>query len=171
MKNQVSVNFLRTIKVRGFNSGKPGSAYDFQLLECKSKIGRNIAVLVISGLFSLLFLYAATLKIFNYQEFKSQLSQAPFLAGFSTLLAWMVPVSELFVSVLLFLPGKRRWGLYASLTLIIVFSVYIIALLNFSSFIPCGCGGILSDMNWDQHLKMNMALLLIAVTGVCAERY
>jgi uncharacterized membrane protein YphA (DoxX/SURF4 family) len=63
------------------------------------------------------------------------------------------------------LPG-RLIGLYASFFFMILFTGYIVAILRFSSYIPCSCGGILQKMSWTQHLIFNIGFLLLAVIAI-----
>jgi hypothetical protein len=43
------------------------------------------------------------------------------------------------------------------------FTTYIILILNFSSFIPCSCGGILEKLGWTEHLIFNFFLQVVVV--------
>jgi hypothetical protein len=69
---------------------------------------------------------------------------------------------ELGLVLALSLPVSRLKALYLSVGLMIVFTTYIILILNFSSFIPCSCGGILETLGWTEHLIFN---LFFIVTG------
>ena len=60
----------------------------------------------------------------------------------------------------------RLIGLYAAFTLMTMFTVYIIAILQFSYKIPCSCGGILESMGWTEHLIFNIGFVLLAVGGI-----
>lgn len=43
-----------------------------------------------------------------------------------------------------------------------MFTAYIIVILNYSSFVPCSCGGILEEMGWKEHLIFNIAFTILA---------
>jgi methylamine utilization protein MauE len=67
------------------------------------------------------------------------------------------------------IPKTRLLGLYASFSLMTMFTAYIIAILRFSEFIPCSCGGVLSHMSWIQHLWFNVAFIFFALTGIILQ--
>jgi hypothetical protein len=58
------------------------------------------------------------------------------------------------------------WALYASLTLMTIFTAYIIAILQFSYTIPCSCGGVLSKLSWQTHLVFNIGFMVLAAAGI-----
>lgn len=113
---------------------------------------QNLIVEIIALLYVLLFVYAAVSKILDFENFQVQLGQSPLLSAFARWVAFGVPFLELFIVVLLVLPKWRLTGFYFAFSLMVLFSTYIIVILNFSSFVPCSCGGILEDMSWTQHL-------------------
>ena len=129
---------------------------------------KTIVVDTISILFIILFIYAATSKIFDYGNFKAQLGRSPLLARFWNWI-WIVPTIEILIAILLPMPRTRLLGLYASFSLMTMFTAYIIAILRFSEFIPCSCGGVLSHMSWTQHLWFNVAFVLFALTGIILQ--
>jgi uncharacterized membrane protein YphA (DoxX/SURF4 family) len=130
-----------------------------------SKINYSI-IDIISALLILLFVYAAVSKLLDYQKFRVQLGQSPLLTSFASWMAWLVPAIEIIVSLLLVFSNTRLFALYASFTLMVMFSGYIIAITRFSDYIPCSCGGVLQKMSWNQHLVFNIIFVLIALTGI-----
>jgi len=121
---------------------------------------------IICYLFILLFVYAAAGKFLDFEEFRIQLGQSPLLSAFAGWVAWIVPSLELIVAFLLMIKGLKSIGLFASFSLMVMFTTYIIIILNFSEFIPCSCGGVLSKMSWSQHLIFNLFFVLLAITGL-----
>jgi len=121
---------------------------------------------IISILFILLFVYAAVSKLINIERFKVQLSQSPLLTTYSNWVAWFVPLTELIIVIALLIPRYRLVGLYGCLGLMSAFSMYIIAILNFSDYIPCSCGGILDKMGWTEHLVFNIVFVVLAIVGI-----
>lgn len=117
-------------------------------------------------LLTILFTYASISKLLKYNTFRFQLDQSPFITGYSGLIVWSVPAIELITTALLMFPATRLKGFYLSYGLMFLFTVYIYAILHYSYFIPCSCGGILSRMNWEQHLVFNIIFTLIALTGI-----
>lgn len=120
--------------------------------------------------FILLFLYAATSKLLTYNEFVIQIQQSPLLSDFALILAWAVPGIEIMICILLFFPKTQLSGLYASFSLMIAFTGYIIAILTFSTRVPCSCGGILEKMNWTDHLIFNVVVTLLMLLSVFAKK-
>lgn len=127
---------------------------------------QNILDEVISVLLIILFIYAATSKLLDYQKFRVQLGQSPLLTFFASWVAWMIPALEIIIACTLAIPNLRLLGLYASFSLLVMFTAYIIAVTKFSDYIPCSCGGILQNMSWNQHLVFNMVFISLALTGI-----
>ncbi len=117
-------------------------------------------------LYILLFVYAAVSKLLDFENFRVQLGQSPLLSAFAGWVSWGVPISELFISLLLILPRYRFIGLFAAFSLMTMFTAYIYIILNYSSFVPCSCGGVLQKMTWDQHLIFNGAFLILATLAI-----
>ncbi len=117
-------------------------------------------------LLTVLFTYASISKLLQYDTFKYQLGQSPFVTRYADIVAWGVPAIELVTTALLVFPVTRMKGFYLSYGLMLLFTFYIYAILHYSYFVPCSCGGILSQMNWEQHLVFNIIFSLIALTGI-----
>ena len=127
---------------------------------------REFIVEIITGLLIMLFVYTALSKLLVYNSFKAVLLTAPMLQPFAATLAWTVPASEIVVSFLLFLPRHRLLGLYASLGILVLFTLYLGFMLLYSPHLPCSCGGVISQLTWQEHFLFNlffMALNSIAI--------
>ena len=127
---------------------------------------KTITVDIISGLFILLFIYAASSKLLDYQKFVVELGKSPLLSAFSQLVSWMIPMVEIGICILLLFKGIQLVALYACFCLMVIFSGYIIAILNFSEYIPCSCGGILENMSWTQHFWFNILFVVLGAWAV-----
>src|SRR5438045_1263366 len=127
---------------------------------------RATIVEVISALFILLFVYAATSKLIDYQKFRVQLGQSPLLTAFAGWVAWIIPSVEIIISIMLAFPKFRLFGLYASFSLMVMFTAYIIAITKFSDYVPCSCGGVLQKMSWNQHLVFNIGFVLLLLMAI-----
>lgn len=121
---------------------------------------------IVTSLFILLFVYAAVSKLVEFEKFTIQLGKSPLLAPFANWVSWGIPFFEIGIALLLTIDRFQLAALYASFSLMVVFSAYIITILNFSEYVPCSCGGILENMNWYQHLFFNISYVLLAVTGI-----
>ncbi len=127
---------------------------------------KKILLEIICMLFVLLLVYAAVSKLLVFDEFKIQIGQSPMLTSFSGTVAWMIPTVEIIIALMLVIPRFRLPGLYASFTLMVMFTAYIFIILNFSDDIPCSCGGVLEKLGWTEHLIFNMAYVALAVIGI-----
>jgi uncharacterized membrane protein YphA (DoxX/SURF4 family) len=125
---------------------------------------------IVALLFVVLFLYTGISKLMDYTVFKEQIATSPILAPIAPFVAWALPLTEFAVAVLLFIPAWRLWGLYASFVLMLAFTGYIVAILNFSKELPCSCGGVLQEMSWQQHLVFNIVFTILGIVGALLER-
>jgi len=139
-------------------------------MEIKLKLKVFIAEFV-SFLFVLLFIYAASSKLFDFQKFQVQLAKSPLVAPFVGWIIWFVPVIEISVAVLLTIKKYQLIALYAAFTVMVSFTSYIIAILNFSEYIPCSCGGILQNMTWQQHLVFNIVFVGLGLVAILIYPY
>jgi len=125
---------------------------------------RNVIIEIITTSLVLLFVYAAISKLLDYNKFKIQVGKSPLLTSFSAFVVIGIPAFELLLSILLVMKGTRLLALYGSLFLMTLFTAYLIAILNFSYYIPCSCGGILQGLSWKTHIIFNTVFIII--TGV-----
>jgi uncharacterized membrane protein YphA (DoxX/SURF4 family) len=123
--------------------------------------GEEIACFLIVSLF----LYASISKLIEYDKFQSQIGQSPMLTGFAATIAWLIPVIEVIISMMLLIPRFRTLGFYCAFSLMVLFTAYIFSILKFSDYIPCSCGGILSKMGWTEHLVFNVVYIIICAYG------
>lgn len=124
------------------------------------------AINIIAAMLILLFIYAGASKLLDYRAFVSQLSESPVFGRLASLLAFIVPVLEIVIAILLYKPKTRLAGLYASLILLSSFTLYLIALLSFNTHLPCSCGGILTGMGWKAHIYFNMSFIVLCIVAI-----
>lgn len=127
---------------------------------------KQVALEIICFLFILLFTYAALMKLQDVQKFTVQIGQSPLLTDFAGIVAWAVPVSELLIAGMLAITRFRLVGLYGAFGIMVMFTAYIIAILQFSEHVPCSCGGVLESMGWTEHLIFNIVFILLGLGGV-----
>jgi uncharacterized membrane protein YphA (DoxX/SURF4 family) len=130
---------------------------------------KNTIVEIISALLVFLFLYAALSKLLDFDKFRYQLSQSPFMTRFAGFAAWAIPSGEIIISVFLIVRRTRIAGLYLSFFLMLLFTGYIFIMLKYSSYLPCSCGGVLSAMSWKQHFVFNLAFTALSVSGIMMQ--
>lgn len=124
---------------------------------------------IISYLFILLFVYAAVSKLLDVEKFRVQVGQSPLLTNMAGFIVWFIPGIEIAISLMLVFPKTRLIALYASFSLMVMFTAYIIAILSFSENIPCSCGGVLSSLGWKEHLIFNIGFVFLGLAGVVLE--
>ncbi len=134
-----------------------------------SVMNNSVVVEIICILYIMLYVYAAVNKFIDFQNFQIQLAQSPLLTSFASLVSWAVPVTELVIALLLCIPRYRLIALYAAFALMVMFTAYIIIILNFSPFVPCSCGGILEKLNWTEHLIFNIVVAAFALPAILIE--
>lgn len=120
--------------------------------------------------FMILLLYTGLAKISDIAFFKVELRSSPFLASMAGNLAWGVPIMEMLLVLTLIIPATRTAGLYITLVIMGIFTIYTGALLTVDNHLSCGCGGILEDLTPSQHLLFNLACLSFVILGIHAGR-
>ena len=123
---------------------------------------KNVIVEATWLLYLLLFVYAAMNKGLDFEKFQVELGQSPLLSAFAEWISWTVLIIEFAIVLFLLFPKTRIKALYAGFCLMCMFTAYIFIMLNYSSFLPCSCGGILEKMTWQQHLVFNVFFVIIA---------
>ncbi|OQP67796.1 MauE/DoxX family redox-associated membrane protein [Niastella populi] len=135
-----------------------------------SWLSKATIVEIISVLFIILFIYTGISKLMEYSIFKEQIAESPVLRPVSSFIAWSLPLIEFIVSLMLIIPRWRLKGLYASLALMIGFTIYIGAIMAFNKELPCSCGGVISLLSWNGHLIFNSIFITLGYIGVRLER-
>lgn len=127
---------------------------------------KRIIIETICLLYVLLFVYAAVSKLLDFENFKTQLGQSPLLSPFATSISILVIVIEFVISILLCISKTKNAALWSAVALMSMFTTYIVIILNYSSFVPCSCGGILEKLGWHEHLLFNIVFLLLALVAI-----
>jgi hypothetical protein len=118
----------------------------------------------------ILFLYTGISKLMEYNEFKEQLADSPILGFASTPIALLLPWVEFAIVLMLIVPRWRLKGLYASFTLMVLFTAYIIGLFIIDKELPCSCGGIIALLSWKQHLVFNGIFILLNGLSISLQK-
>ena len=132
---------------------------------------KNTIVTLICYLYVILFMYATTSKLLDFENFQIQIGQSPVLSAFANWISIIVPLSEVIISILLLIPKLRLVGLYAAYSLMALFTTYIYTILNYSDFIPCSCGGVLEKLSWNQHFIFNISFMVLAVIAIIIKPF
>lgn len=130
---------------------------------------KAVIIEIIAFVFIVLFVYAAGNKLVDIQKFRVQIGQSPLLTEIAPFISWFIPGAEILIAIMLAVVRFRLMGLYASFTLMVIFTAYIIIILNFSKHIPCSCGGVLEKLGWAEHLIFNIAFVILGLAGIILE--
>lgn len=126
---------------------------------------KKVILEIIVALLIVMFLHTGISKFLDFHGFVHDLDNQPFPDKFTPYLAWSLPTIEIIIVILLFMDRTRLVGLYASLILMAIFTIYTsLVLLHFFEYVPCSCGGVVSYLSWPQHLFFN--LFFVAITFV-----
>lgn len=121
---------------------------------------------IISALMVLLFIYASISKIIDFQKFQIELGKSPILGPFYQFAGKGVLALEIIVALMFFSDKTKLLALYVSFGMMVLFTFYIIVIINFSDYIPCSCGGVLQNLTWSQHILFNLVFVVLSAIGV-----
>ncbi|SEW39321.1 MauE/DoxX family redox-associated membrane protein [Chitinophaga arvensicola] len=132
---------------------------------------KKILLELFTAILVILFIYTPTSKLLKFHAYTRSMRVQPLLPALQTFLIYAVPLSEIVAVILLVIPKTRKAGLYLTLSLLFIFTGYISLIqLNFYGRIPCSCGGIFQRLNWEQHLLLNVFLLLISMAAIWLQK-
>jgi hypothetical protein len=133
---------------------------------------KNNIVEVCAFLLILLFVYAASSKLFRWHLFRFQLEGYPWIRQIADWVAWGVPAIELGIAAALLVPGRvRRMGFYASLLLLVIFTAYLLLMLGMHYHLPCSCGGVIQGLTWGQHVVFNLFFISLSIMGASVKPF
>jgi len=132
---------------------------------------KQVLIESVCALLILLFLYASISKFLDFKTFIDQMNNQPLPNSWTPFLVWGIPLLEIAISISLLFEYTRLFGLYASLILMVIFTIYTgIVLLHFFPYIPCSCGGVIRHLTWGQHLILNLFYITISVLGIILQQ-
>lgn len=132
---------------------------------------KQVLIECICALLILLFLYASISKFLDFKTFIDQMNNQPLPNSWTPFLVWAIPLLEIAISVALLFEYTRLIGFYASLILMVLFTLYTgIILLHFFPYIPCSCSGVIRKLTWTQHLFLNLCFVSLSILGVILQR-
>lgn len=136
-------------------------------LSAKRRVLINNAIV---SLFILLFIYTATSKIYAFRDFDNILHFVPVFGSFHLTIAVLIISSQIIIGALLIIPSTKDRGLYATLVLMFIFTIYLIYMVFFENVRPCSCGGISAQLSWENHIWLNMILTGLAFLGLLTNQ-
>jgi hypothetical protein len=132
---------------------------------------RKIIIEIISSLLILLFLYASVSKWLAFKTFIGEMNNQPFPNWMTPFLVWSIPFIEVLIAIGLIFEKSRVQSFYASLLLMLAFTIYTVAiLLHAFKYIPCSCGGVIRKLTWPQHLFFNLFFVGISILGIILKK-
>jgi len=121
----------------------------------------------------LFWLYVGMDKIWIHDAFELSLVHQPLIGSFAPVLSWLMPLLEISLAVLLFMPLKKLeyLGWSVSLLLILIFSIYIaLGVFGILKNAPCMCSSFLTNVNRITHLWINALLFILTLAGLFLSR-
>ena len=132
---------------------------------------RQVLQECISALLILLFVYASLSKFIDWKTFYGEMHNQPLPKSWTPFLVWIIPCTEIAISVSLLFERTRLLAFYASLVVMGLFTIYTgVILLHFFPYIPCSCGGVIKRLTWRQHLVLNLFFVALSVVGIVIQR-
>ncbi|MBB5440092.1 putative membrane protein YphA (DoxX/SURF4 family) [Pedobacter sp. AK017] len=132
---------------------------------------KETLITLITASLALLFFYAAVTKLMHYEQSRYEMYKQLFARDIAEVLTWLLPVTELLLVLLLLIKSTRLKGLYATLIVLIVFTIYIaVAMSGIFGKKPCACGGVIEWLNYWQHLGLNFFFIVVAALGIALEK-
>lgn len=121
---------------------------------------------IIATFLIVLFVVAALYKMIYFNSFRQQLNKSPFITGYASLVAPVVPLAELLVACLLYRASTRLAGLFSSFFLISFYTIYLLGMLHMGHEMSCNCGELWQQITLGKHLLFNMGIVILSCTGV-----
>lgn len=135
-------------------------------MRINTRITKEVRIELFAAAIILLFVYAGAIKIIDHHNFQVELSKSPLLVDIAEPVSWLVPVSEILVAIGLLFRRTRLAAFYVAFGLMSTFTIYILSILTYSEYIPCGCGGVLAKLGWKEHFVFNLFFVAAAVGGI-----
>lgn len=133
----------------------------------KRKFGTSHLYRAIIILLLVLWIPVTIDKITDFPSFRNGILNQPFSDRLGYVLIYSLPILEAATIAALVITRFQKVGLIMSTVLLTVFTGYItVALLGAWEKLPCGCGSVISGMNWTQHLFFNLFFLTLSGWGI-----
>ncbi|MDR6513680.1 MauE/DoxX family redox-associated membrane protein [Chryseobacterium camelliae] len=127
---------------------------------------KNIVSELIIFILILIWAYTFASKIFDFDTFNRQINGAYLLSSGGPYLAYFLQAIHLGIVILLIKRNWRGLGLLTSLSVMVIYTAYLIYILKFAPSIPCSCIAVFHGMNWNDQLYFNFIALAINLIGL-----
>ncbi|OOQ60299.1 MauE/DoxX family redox-associated membrane protein [Mucilaginibacter pedocola] len=120
-----------------------------------------------TALLIVLLMYTGVSKLADLSQFQRSIHLQHFPLWLEQVLVFMLPASEVIVSLMMVFERSRYLALWLSLLMLCLFTVYVLAvMLHVLSRTPCPCGGAIATLTWPQHLLFNLLFIGINLVAV-----
>lgn len=131
---------------------------------------KKLIIEIVVLLLVVLFLYTGVSKLVDFKGFTYDLNNQPFPNSFTPFLRWLIPITEIAIVAALLFEKTRLIGLYSSLILMTLFTIYTaLVLFHVFEYVPCSCGGVIKHLTWPQHLLFN--LFFVSITFIAIKQH
>ncbi|MBN7817486.1 MauE/DoxX family redox-associated membrane protein [Algoriphagus pacificus] len=115
----------------------------------------------------LVWTYTGFDKVLQFEKSRKAFHNQTFPPELAEILAYLVPLTEILIAVLLLFHITRWWGFLSSILVLAVFTTYV-GLIWTGAFprVPCNCAGILESLGWTGHFILNLGLIGLAIMGL-----
>jgi hypothetical protein len=127
---------------------------------------KSTLIEIITILYMSMFLYTAFSKWSDYTMTREQTALMPLMTPIAHIVVWLLPATEIVITLLIFFSQTRKTGLFAATTLMILFTLYIIYMMLFYPNLPCSCGGFLTELSWPGHLVFNGSFIVLGILAI-----
>lgn len=127
---------------------------------------KNLIAEIIIFLLLLMWAYTFVSKVLDFDTFRRQINGAYLLSSLGSPLPYLLQVLHLSLVVLLIKKSWRKLGLITSLSVLLLYTGYLIYILKFAPSIPCSCISLYSALNWNDQLLINLAGLVLNIIGL-----
>ncbi|REC62282.1 hypothetical protein DRF65_11250 [Chryseobacterium pennae] len=127
---------------------------------------KNLIAEIIIFLLILLWAYTFASKVLDFDTFNRQIKGAYLLSSLGSPLPYILQLLHLSLVVLLLKKSWRKIGLITSLSVLVIYTGYLIYILKFAPSIPCSCISLYRGLLWDDQLLINLAVLVLNIIGL-----
>lgn len=127
---------------------------------------KNIISETVIFILILVWAYTFASKIFDFDTFDRQIKGAYLLSVVGSVLPYILQTVHLGIVILLLNKNWRRLGLITSVSVLTLYTAYLIYILKFAPSIPCSCIAVMTGMNWNDQLYFNFIALAINIIGL-----
>lgn len=134
-------------------------------------VSNKTLLAVCTFLLLFVFMYTGLSKLLAPGLFRVSLAGQPFPSPVKTIIIYLLPASEILVSVFMLSERTKLFALYAAFILMLSFTIYtLLIVLNVFNHVPCSCGGIIRQLSWSAHLVLNILLTVAASIALIIQK-